>query len=45
MKKKSLVSKKTAPASKRNSIHSRRVDLSKPAAVRVLMASGDKRGK
>jgi hypothetical protein len=45
MKKKSLVIKKTALASKRNSIHSHRVDLSKPALVRVSMgwASGDKR--
>jgi hypothetical protein len=35
MEKKSLVSKKNAPASKSNSIHSRCVDLSKPAPARV----------
>jgi hypothetical protein len=44
MEKKSLVGKKTAPASKSDS---RRVDLSKPAPVRVetCRASGDKRVK
>ena len=44
MEKKSLVSKKNVPASKSN-LH--RVDLSKPAAVRVALckASGDKRAK
>jgi hypothetical protein len=44
MEKKSLVSKKNVPASKTDS---RRVDLSKPAPVRVELckASGEKRGK
>ena len=44
MEKKSLVGKKNAPASKSNSLHSRRVDLSKPAPARVetcRRASGD----
>jgi hypothetical protein len=43
MEKKSIVCKKTAPKSK----SSRRVDLSKPAPVRVetCRASGDKRVK
>jgi hypothetical protein len=44
MEKKSLVGKKNVPASKSNS---QRVDLSKPAPVRVELcrASGDKRVK
>ncbi len=37
IEKKSLFSKQTAPTS--NSIHSRRVDLSKPAPARLLTAS------
>ena len=38
IQKKSLVSRKAAPASKGNSVHSR-VDLSKPAPDRLLTAS------
>jgi hypothetical protein len=49
MEKKSLVSKKTAPVSKSNSIQSRHIDLSRPALDRLLTcmlrASGDKRVK
>jgi hypothetical protein len=41
IEKKSLISKKAAPASKSNSIHSR-VDLSKPAPDRLLTASSVK---
>jgi hypothetical protein len=41
IEKKSLVSRKAAPASKSNSIHSR-VDLSKPAPDRLLTASSGK---
>jgi hypothetical protein len=39
MEKKSLVSKKTAPASKSNSAKSK-VDTSKPAASKVVAAKG-----
>jgi hypothetical protein len=43
IEKKSLFSKVSAPAAKSNSIHSRRVDLSKPApAPRLLTASSGK---
>jgi hypothetical protein len=39
IEKKSLFSKMSAPAAKSNSIHSRRVDLSKPAPDRLLTAA------
>jgi hypothetical protein len=46
IEKKSLFSKMAAPAAKSNSIHSRRVDLSKPApAPRLLTASPYSSGK
>ncbi len=44
IEKKSLFSKMAAPAAKSNSIHSRRVDLSKPAPVRVQAAAIRKAG-
>ena len=45
IEKKSLFSKMAAPAAKSNSIHSRRVDLSKPAPDRLLTATEASSGK
>jgi hypothetical protein len=45
IEKKSLFSKMAAPASKSNSVHSRRVDLSRPAPARLLTATPYSSGK